>query len=269
MAKKTAKNIRGAGRHKKNCRCDKCIAKKAAKKLEVKKPPVKIEPPKPQKPVIMEENPIQHIEPTPEPTQEPIEDLNTVIEPEIIPEPEPEVTTGEINEPEQEQTGEDKFNEFAESVKPEEEPEPEPINEPEEEPETDEEGYEEVKQPEEVAATQTPSAAAKKSFSEIAASKSMGFNATMLIAACDWLFPKLIKFYYTQFKKDKRIEKVKFSDIKLTDEQIESLGQSTEAMAEFIFQYINPAWFFFIGLAMHYDSNIQKALDKIPKEETK
>lgn len=131
--------------------------------------------------------------------------------------------------------------------------------------EEDEEVYEEVQDEELQAANETESPRAKKSFSEIAAGKSMGFNATMLIAACDWLFPSLIKMVYKYIKKDKRIDKVKFSDIKLTAGQIESLGESSEAMAEYIFQYINPAYLFFIGLAMHYDSNIQRALDKMPE----
>lgn len=120
--------------------------------------------------------------------------------------------------------------------------------------------------PEEAAAASTPSEPAKKSLSEIQASHDTMFNVTMLISMLDFLIPRALKWYYKQFKGDKRVNKLKFSDLKLTDDQIESLGDSTEVMAEYIFQYINPIYMAGVGLVVMYDSNMQTALDNLPKE---
>jgi len=120
--------------------------------------------------------------------------------------------------------------------------------------------------PEEAAAATTESEPAKKSLKEIQASHDTMFNVTMLISMLDFLVPRALKWYYKQFKGDKRVNKLKFSDLKLTDEQIESLGDSTEVMAEYIFQYINPIYMAGVGLVVMYDSNMQTALDNLPKE---
>jgi len=120
--------------------------------------------------------------------------------------------------------------------------------------------------PEEIAAQQTESKEAKKSFKEIQEGHDMMFNTTMLISMCDFIFPNLVKLYYKHLKKDKRVDKLKFSDLKLTDDQIESFGDSIECMSEYIFQFVNPLVMAGVGMLVMYDGNIKQALDKLEKE---
>lgn len=129
--------------------------------------------------------------------------------------------------------------------------------------------YKLVENEEEIAARESSSETAKQSFREIAAKKGRMFNTTMLIAAMDFLFPKLLKLFYKYVKGDARIDQIDLSEVKLTDAQIESLGESAEAMAEYVFQYINPAVMFVIGIMMHYDSNITNLMNKVGPPEPK
>ena len=64
---------------------------------------------------------------------------------------------------------------------------------------------------------------------------------------------------------DERASEIKSSDCKLDSDQKESLRESANAAAQYIFQHVNPLVIFFLGMGVMYGTNIQNQLKNIPK----
>jgi hypothetical protein len=111
--------------------------------------------------------------------------------------------------------------------------------------------------------TNSNTANSQTNFSETKKSSAMLVNGYMLLALCDIIVPNAILWLYG--KVDERAKRVKASDTKLTEEQREALLASAHEVAQYIFQHVNPAVIFFVGMGVMYGGNIQTEISKYPK----
>lgn len=92
-------------------------------------------------------------------------------------------------------------------------------------------------------------------------------NGSMLISLMDFVFPNMIKFIYTRFLKNKTAEKITHSELVMSLDQKESLGEIPDKVARIIFEKVNPVILFFIFYAVMSFMNFQMALDNHKKLE--
>jgi hypothetical protein len=88
-------------------------------------------------------------------------------------------------------------------------------------------------------------------------------NGYMLLALCDFIIPNVIIWIYGKI--DERASQVKIANVKLDKDQKESLKESANACASYIFEQVNPMVIFFVGMFVMFATNIQSELSNIPK----
>lgn len=95
-----------------------------------------------------------------------------------------------------------------------------------------------------------------KDIEDIRDANAMFFNGSLLISLMDFLFPTVIKGFYVSFLKNQTAKKIKHSDLVLTKDQIESLGDIPDKVSRIIFAKVNPILlffgFYFIMSAMNF-----------------
>lgn len=91
----------------------------------------------------------------------------------------------------------------------------------------------------------------------------MVVNGRMLLALMNFIFPLLITKLFSLI--DPRAGLVDRADVRLTEEQKESLEESADSAARYIFQQMNPILIFFVFSSILYADNFSIALDKIEK----
>lgn len=93
------------------------------------------------------------------------------------------------------------------------------------------------------------------------------FNGTILITFCDLIFPGIIKFIFKKISKNKLASKVKTEKTILTEEQVTSLGDVSDAAAKEIFKYFHPLVIFALSLSTMYFMNFKMELAEVEKLE--
>lgn len=88
-------------------------------------------------------------------------------------------------------------------------------------------------------------------------------NGYMLLALCDFVFPLLLVKLWGLF--DERAKEIKSKRIKLDKDQKDSLKESADIVAMWIFEKIHPGLIFGIGMMVMYGSNLSNHLEEIPK----
>ena len=89
-------------------------------------------------------------------------------------------------------------------------------------------------------------------------------NGYMLLALCDFVIPNGLIWIYKMI--DERANEINASEVKLDSEQKESLKESANLAAQYIFQTVNPLVIFFVGMGVMYATNIQTKISVIPKK---
>lgn len=89
-------------------------------------------------------------------------------------------------------------------------------------------------------------------------------NGYMLLTLMDIVFPVAIKFIFGMF--NAKAKKVSINDMKLEPEQKQSLMDSADEVAKYIFEKVNPLTMFLIASLLFYGTNFQTALNNIKDE---
>lgn len=88
-------------------------------------------------------------------------------------------------------------------------------------------------------------------------------NGTMLIAMCDFFFPGAFKLIYKYIFKNQHASKVKHADVKLTEDQVNSISDVSDEAAKVIFEKVNPIVLFALSMSIMYGLNFKMAVDNI------